>query len=118
MPMSRMVVKIALTSLLMLVGHDGIMAMNPHEAGHSMESGGIYAGMQHVDEQTHLSTRCAAPDGRVDSSNLTPETTEQGNVPIINNSISAPDLAVRIQSEGPRAIDSSSLRVLWQVFLN
>lgn len=115
---SSMVAKIALMLLLLLIGHDSIMAMNPHDGGETHAAHGIHTSAQHDADQTQLSNQCADPFGRMQSSNPTPGPSVPCDLPLFHSSLSAPDAVVLGPPEDSHAIDSSTMRVLWQVFLN
>lgn len=115
---SSMVAKIALMSLLLLIGHDGIMAMDPHDVGDTHAAHGMHTSAHHDADPSQLSNECADPFGRIQSSTPTPGPSVQYDLPLFHNSISAPDAVLQTPLEHLHAIDSSTVRVLWQVFLN
>lgn len=115
---SRMVAKIALMLLLLLIGHDGVMAMNPHDVDNAHAVHGMHHGALSDDQPDQVSKQCADPFGRMQSSNPVPGPSAQCDLPLFQSLISTPDAVIRSASEDLRAIDSTIIRVLWQVFLN
>ena len=124
---SRMAAKIALMLLLLLIGHDGVMAMNPHDVDNAHAVHGMHHGALSDDQPDQVSKQCADPFGRMQSSNPfgrmqssnpVPGPSAQCDLPLFHSLISAPDAVIRNASEDLRAIDSTIIRVLWQVFLN